>query len=214
VIVSLVLYIAAIFWGGAPHYASWGVVLVGLVISMYLAWLDQYKARLRAEARIEEIFTPVMKFVFEAQGAFVQKTVADRSDGSKSEGILYRVGLRNIGRATIHDARVQLVKMEPSSWSFLPLDLHFMHDNPAPNAPYRGTFPIDRGETRHVDVVEWNPDSSILRILHTVLGVQNHVEKRDYVLTLRAHGTDVEPSEGKVAITVDASGTPSMSLIG
>ena len=59
------------------------------------------------------------------------------------DGRLYRVGVRNLTRKTVDDARVSLVGLDPQPLDILPLTLHRKDDNPQlAGQPYQEIFSV------------------------------------------------------------------------
>jgi hypothetical protein len=125
-------------------------------------------------------------------------------------GRLYRVGVRNLTRGTVDDARVTLVALDPPAIDTLPLTLHRKDDNPQQALEaYQDTFSVHPGGPEpdvYVDVLLKVDGQNGIHIEHIAQGVSRQIQPRRYRLTLRVSGRDSKPLDRYFIADLDDRG--------
>src|SRR5262244_1732631 len=90
--------------------------------------------------RVRQLFTrPRLDLVFGGDVPPYLHTypILDGATGRQIRGRWYRVGVLNHSAVPVSDVQVQLLKVEPVSFSIQPVTHHFKDDNPRRGTPYR-----------------------------------------------------------------------------
>jgi hypothetical protein len=169
-------------------------------------WLIGAALRIRRGTRLDIVFDGSRPTYLQEGHIKVQRPGLEPIDVN---GRLYRVGVRNLTRGTVDDARVRLVELDPQAIDILPLTLHRKDDNPLPLAPYEETFsvhPGDREPDVFVDVLMKVDGLDAIIIEHIAQGVNNRIQPRRYRLTLRVSGRDSKPFDRHFIADLDDQG--------
>jgi hypothetical protein len=118
--------------------------------------------------------------------------------------VLYYLEILNESEGkTVDNVNVSLVRVAPAieSLSWLPVSLHIKHDNAK---PHRTSFSLNPNEHKQIDLVS-APESAD-RIGVNASDVALDLPVGDYILTVKATGKDVPPSEAAFRVWADDTG--------
>lgn len=95
------------------------------------------------------------------------------------------------------EVRVQALRLAPDTRGTLPIQLHRMHDNPAPWVPYEPftEVPVSKSPIVFVDVVSHLRGAPVFQLPHVVADVEPWFPVGNYELTLVVTGQGVKPVE-------------------
>lgn len=162
---------------GPPPWLFWAAAAVAFLWASYRVWKQDH-------SELQRLLERKLLILFEAeQPAYFQEY----------PGVpLYRVCLWNTGCTTVDDVGVDVIRLEPCDFAFLPVPLQATHCL---------VGPLDPGGKRFFDVVQRFPDGSI-QLVHSVAGAPSILQSQGYHLTLQAHGRDAPAVEREFTLVV------------
>ncbi|MGH2453671.1 MAG: hypothetical protein ACRDF5_07890 [bacterium] len=229
----LVYYVLTLIWDPATGAQETVAVLVSLVCGAFLApvvifvW-NFYKAPSRiltdelADSRatnadlqrravdLEELLRPKFAIIFEEDThPFYQETSFGSGTGRGARR-LFRVGVENLGGATINGLRVLIRRLEPQVIPFAPIEIREMQD--ATGERSRDGVVLNARSTRFFDVVQKATTSLFdalteqeIELGYAVIRPDrpNLIPLGEYTTILRAEAVDVPSVEREFRISVD-----------
>ena len=143
--------------------------------------------------------------------SIAQKVITERWPDPRGICTAFRFVVRNESTSqTIHRVMVSLTKVVPAppGINWLPVPLHFMHDNVAPATD---EWSINPGASRVVDMVS-APIAGAISIVHSVPGINSMIAPgggdsfRRFRLHVLGTGEDVPPVEQEFDVWQDETG--------
>jgi len=169
-------------------------------------------------ARVTRPFTrPRLDLVFRGDVSPYLHTypILDGATGRQIRGRWYRVGVLNHSAVPVSDVQVQLLKVEPVSFSIQPVTLHFKDDNPRRGTPYRHSIVAAAGTsdpTVLVDVLAQYERQLAFEVLHTVPNVPlRHMPAGNYTLTIRVSGREARGQTRRFAVGLNENSELTMA---
>ncbi|MGH9428833.1 MAG: hypothetical protein ACRD2L_21310, partial [Terriglobia bacterium] len=178
-------------------------------VSALLTYHELRKKKLATERQLEEATSRKLEIITGSGDPFEQQQSVNDSHGNSGVRRLHRVGIRNVGRASIGRAEVKLELIEPSSEIRCPVPLRIMHDNPPPGQTHRLSFTLDPSQTQYVDVImkdEWAGATGHPFIIpHVVANHTQQINPGRYQLTILAHGEGAISARKRFIADLDGS---------
>lgn len=194
------------------------VIVAVLLIAAFIAYHELRQEKLSVESRL----SPKLAILF-GPGSPFEYTWRTGSGEGAVDFRLFRIGVKNLGNETIDRVQVDLeaikvfrdpedinvvailVPMASFSRS-LPVPLHVMHDNPPPGQPFQRQFSLDSDEVQYIDVVQKATPFNLIKVCHIVPGVPGSLFSGAYVLTILAHGRNVQSYRKNFVVDADDEG--------
>jgi len=186
-----------------------GLLALCFFIAAMLTYHELRRQKLATDRQLEEATRKRLEILFGSGEQFEQEQPVSDSHGSTGVRRLYRVGIRNVGGATISRAEAKLEVVNPATDILCPVPLRIMHDNPLHGQAHQVSFSLDPGQIQYVDVVmkdEWAGNTGHPFVIpHVVPDHPQQLTPQRYQLTIFAHGDGAVPARKNFIADLDGN---------